>query len=250
MTHRTMSGLAASLIFAFSTTACVLDPPEPIPVPVDPSICGTMEGVHDYLEVDPRPARQGSTLRIAAKQWRGPALHDVPPHCTTDWSVSDPSLARLSDDRTAVHIAADAAPGAVLTIGYRVNGKDVRAAMTIVGKDAMVLTGRRGQAAAEGCDGLAPIGELIFTTGGGFSVTFNPFETYKDYWGSYRLDPATGALSMTVTGDNYRPSGLDLEGKARFTEDGKLVLEDMFLGQPGWGGGRPPASGTCRYIFG
>jgi hypothetical protein len=53
---------------------------------------------------------------------------------------------------------------------------------------------------------------------------------------------------MSIDGGNHRPSPLDLEGKARM-DDGKLVLEDIFLGQPGWGGGPPPPPGGCRYIF-
>jgi hypothetical protein len=230
-------------------SACSLSRPEPIPpAPVDPEHCGTFEGVFDYLEVDPRPARQGATLRIAAMQRRGYGWHDVPLDCTSGWAVSDPSLATLGEDRKSVRIAPDAPPGATVTISYRIKSETVTASFVVVARDAFVITGRRGQRSAEGCDGYVSIGELEFTAGGGFSVTFQPFESYKDYWGGYLLHQETGALTLTVTGGNLRLPGLDLEGKARIADDGALVLEDMYLGQPD--GRPPPEGGTCRYTFG
>ena len=238
-----------ALVPLLLASACSLARPEPIPpVPVDPERCGTFDGVYDYLEVDPRPARQGTTLRIAAMQRRGPAWHDVPLDCTSDWSVSDPSLATLAEDRKSLHIATDASPGATVTISYRIKGETVTASLVVIAKDAFVITGRRGQRRAEGCDGYAPIGELEFTAGGGFSVTFQPFESYKDYWGGYLLHRETGALTLKITGGNRQPPWLDLEGKVRIADDGAMLLEDMYLGQPD--GRPPPRGGTCRYTFG
>jgi hypothetical protein len=239
--------LAAILL----ASACSTGRPEPIPAaPVDPEHCGNWDGVYDYLDVEPGPARQGAILKIAARQWRGPANQATPPDCTSDWAVSDPALAALSGDRSTVRIAPDAAPGATVTISYTVKGKSVAAPLLIVATDAIVLTGRRGQRAVEDCEQLIPVGELEFTADGHFSVTYQPFETYRDYWGTYRLDPATGALSMVAEGGNDRPGGLDLEGKAGFAADGKLVLEGMYLGQPGSSGGPPPPARGCRYTFG
>jgi hypothetical protein len=230
--------------------ACATAPPPP-PPPRDLERCGEQAGVFDFLDVEPGPARQGRTLRIAATQWRGAGTYVLPPDCTTDWSVSDASLATLSDDRKSLRIADGATPGTTLTITYRVGLKPqlVRVSMPIVAKDAFVLTGRRSQKAVEGCPGLEPIGELEFTADGHFAVTWHPIETYQDYWGTYRFDPGTGALSMTVDGGNDRPGGLDLEGKASMAPDGALVLEGLYLGQPSGRGGLTPAPGACRYTF-
>ena len=231
------------------TSACAQARPEPIPAaPAVPEHCESLEVGYDYLDLDPRPARQGSTLRIAPMRRRGVGFHVVPLDCASDWSVSDPSLATLAEDRASLRIAPDAPPGATITIGYRIKDKPVSRSLVVVAKDAFVLTGRRRQRSAEGCDGFAPVGELEFMADGAFTVTFQPFESYNDYWGRYRLDPATGALSLSVTGGNYQPSGLDVEGKASFAEDGALILEGMYLGQPS--DRPPPAAGTCRYTFG
>jgi hypothetical protein len=239
-----MRHIAAAFLLA---SACSTTRPEPIrPTPADPEHCGAFQGVYDYLYVEPGPARQGATLRIAARQRRGPADQLTPPDCISDWTVSDPKLATLSDDRSTVRIADDATPGATIIVSYRIKGQSVAARLPIVARDAVVLTGLRRQSAVEGCEAPVPVGELEFAENR-FAVTFLPFETYKDYWGSYQFDAATGALSLTVDGGNYSPPNLDLEGKARFDAAGKLVLEGMFLGQPS---GAPAGGGTCRYTFG
>jgi hypothetical protein len=227
-------------------------PPPPPPSPLDLERCGDREGTFDFLEIEPGPARQGRTLRIAASQWRGAGSYVLPPDCTKDWTLSDPSLASFSEDHTSLHIAEGATPGAILKISYRAGfgARLVSVSMPIVAKDAFVLTGRHSQKAAEGCPRLEPIGELEFTADGRFSVTWHPFETYRDYWGTYRFDAGTGALSMKVDGGNRIPGGLDLEGKARMGPDGGLVLEDMYLGDSNSGGDPPPGARSCRYTFG
>lgn len=74
--------------------------------------------------------------------------------------------------------------------------------------------------------------ELIFTTDGHFSVTWNPFETYYDYWGSYEYDNKTGALVLVVESGHYIPKELDLNGTVKTNQNNELVLLDMYLGEP------------------
>ena len=226
--------------------AAPAEPPAP-PVPADPDDrCGREPWVHHYLEISPTLARQGSTIKLWPKQARGPAMPLEPLDCTAEWKVSDASLGSISDDRLTLRIAEDARPGAELVISYLAGGKPVKRSVRIVGKDERVLTGIRGQRSVEVCALPGKIGEIEFTENGWFSVTFQPFETYRDYWGKYDFDAATGAVTMKVEGGNYQPEGLDLEGTASFAADGALVLEDVYLGQPS----SVPGTGPCRYIFG
>ena len=173
-----------------------------------------------------------------------------PLDCTAEWKVSDASLGSISDDRLTLKIAEDARPGAELVISYLAGGKPVERSVRIVSKDEKVLTGIRGQRTLESCAFPSKVGEIEFTENGRFSVTFYPFETYRDYWGTYEFDPASGAVAMKVEGGNYQPPGLDLEGVARFAEDGALVLEDVYLGVPGSMQPPPQPATRCRYTFG
>ena len=56
------------------------------------------------------------------------------------------------------------------------------------------------------------IGELEFRADGTFSVTWVPFETYRDYWGRYTLDLRTGRLNLQVETGNYVPPDVDGDG--------------------------------------
>lgn len=209
-----------------------------------------INGIAHFLSVQPGPARQGATLRITPMRGPGYAQEAEPGECVTGWSLSDPRLARFTPDHSAIILADDATPGAKLVISYRTRDPKfpvrlVTTTLTIVARDAVVLTGTRSQSDLSGCDGIEPVGELKFTADGKFNVTFQPFETYVDYWGDYRFDPETGALSMTVTGGNFQPPKLMLTGKARI-EGKTLVLEGMFLGSRS--DFTPPATG-CTYRF-
>jgi hypothetical protein len=219
--------------------------PQP-PVPPDEDRCGRAPGVIHYLEVSPTSAQQGADITLIPMQVRGPAREPEPPDCISQWHV-DPALARLSADRRTLHIAADAKTGAELLISYKAEGGEVTRSMRVVGRDEIVLTGIRGQRAVEGCTVQVPVGELEFTEDGRFAVTYRPFESYRDYWGRYQFDPSSGALKLTIEAGNYRPADVDLDGRAHFDPAGKLVLEDVFLGQPAGGG---PPGGSCRYTFG
>ena len=196
-----------------------------------------------FLATDTRIYRQGATIRVTPMVDVSPAgTRELPLRCTSGWSVSGP--ARLSADRTLLTMDDDAPVGATVAVGFRHAGRPVEARFRVIGRDEVVLTGRWSQRGIEGCGGAETVRELEFGAENRFSVTFTPFETYRDYWGTYAFDPATGALRLTVEGGNFVPPNLDLEGRAELSADG-LVLGDMFLGSRQ--GYSPP--GGCTYRF-
>ena len=88
--------------------------------------------------------------------------------------------------------------------------------------------------------------ELQFVDTGEFRVTWQPFELYVDYWGTWTYDEGTGALSMSVSGGNYEPPDLDLDGTATVDAGtGQLTLTDMWLGTPQ----RGVAPAQCGHVF-
>ena len=78
-----------------------------------------------------------------------------------------------------------------------------------------------------------PIQEVIFEADGRFSVTWTPFELYKDYWGTYQFDLGTGAITLTITGGNDVPGDF-LSLSPTFSREGStLHLEGIWLGREG-----------------
>ena len=201
-------------------------------VPAPPAL-PDRECVPDYyhfafLETDTRVYRQGATVKLTPKVDMAPAgTQEVPVRCTSGWSVRGP--ATLSADRTALTIAPDAPVGALVIVAFRHAGKPVEAQFRVISRDEVVLTGRWSQRSVEGCRIAEPVGELEFMPENRFSVTFRPFETYRDYWGTYSFDAATGRIALEVEGGNFVPPGLDLEGEAERGATG-VVLKGLFLG--------------------
>ncbi len=214
------------------------------PPPAPDSTCLYPPGRVNFTEFSTTVFRQGARVGIRPMRDQMPAGHrELPAECVFDWSIEGP--AELSADRRSLTIHPDAPPGSEILLRYSVKGEAVVSRLRVIARDAVVLTGTRGQQAAEGCENLEPVRELTFGPER-FSITFAPFESYKDYWGTYSFDPATGALRLTVEGGNSVPPGLDLEGTARL-EGGRLVLEGMFLGD--LHRRVPPGGAGCRYRF-
>lgn len=74
------------------------------------------------------------------------------------------------------------------------------------------------------------INELEFRASGWFSVTWAPFEVYRDYWGTYKLDPAKSSFSLKIERGNYVPQVFHGDGIYRLTNPSTLEIQDVFLG--------------------
>ena len=234
---RLPGGKARSLGEALSLEQA--SPPAP-PAPVLP--CGPNPYHFAFLATDTQVYRQGATVGLTPKVDQSPGgTPEIPLDCTSGWTIAGP--ARLGADRRTVTIDDEAPVGATVTIGFDHHGKRIEGRFQVIAKDAVVLTGSWSQRSIEGCSMAQNVGELEFTPGDRFAVTFNPFESYRDYWGRYSFDPATGQIRLSVEGGNFVPHGLDLEGRAERAPGG-LVLRGLFLGSRGG-----PPQRDCTYRF-
>ena len=236
---RSYKSLRAELIAgAGGQTASTVAPP---PSPPDTE-CLAPGSHFTFVATDTKVYRQGAVVKVTPAVDISPAgTAELPLRCTSAWSVTGPGA--LSSDRRSVTIAPDAPAGSTVTVRFTHNGKPVEARFKVVGKDETVLTGRYSQRSLEGCSAHEPVRELEFKPESRFSVTFLPFETYQDYWGTYSFDPATKRLRLTVEGGNFVPPNLDPEGEAELTEGG-LRLKDMFLGSR-----EGERQSGCTYLF-
>ncbi|HEV7227144.1 hypothetical protein [Brevundimonas sp.] len=236
----------------------IQDPPLAVPPinplyanPGVPGHCPATRGVLQ-ISVSPAIARQGQTLTV------GGVVHDtqsmgrtpLPAGCLTITSVTPADAARHVPGTEQVVILDDAAPGQTIAVLASFGSVgSARHEVQVVGRDEVVLTGTWRQDRVKcdpGREPGQPLAELKFTDDGKFGATWQPFESYVDYWGSIAFDPATGAVALTPTGGNFVPPLLDTEGKARLDGERRLILEGVYLGDRNERNGEPridPATG-------
>lgn len=175
------------------------------------------------------------TVRLLASAHPG-AFAPLPEGCRAAWSLPEGGPASVDAGSGVLRVRSDAEDGAAFPLLARVAGREVRTVVRVVDPARSPLVGTWAQVGRTPCGGGAgeaapaePIRELRFHRDGRFSVTWIPFESYTDYWGTYRHDAASGRLRLEVEGGNSVPAGLDLEGRAE-VEDGVLRLREMSLG--------------------
>ncbi|MFL5541996.1 MAG: hypothetical protein ACJ8J0_23615 [Longimicrobiaceae bacterium] len=194
------------------------------------------------LEISPGQSR---VLPIGTSEAPYVPLTPLPAGCRPRWSVSKVSRATI-DANGRLQVSRYARIGDRIVVTADVAGQSVFQEVHVIDPRPNPIAGSWAQDGAPRCTGRAPaepVLELMIRRDNRFSVTFTPFETYKDYWGEYTYDRNSGALDMHVAGGNRVPPGIDLAGNARVVS-GRLVLRDVWLGQP-----EPGAPRTCTYTF-
>ena len=171
----------------------------------------------------------------------------APRHCVTDVAVSPEGIVQFDADSLSVRVADDAPASALVTVTGRLGDQPLEAQIRVVRPEEAPLRGTWRQADATCPDGVTPtpIGELVLDASQRFSVTWTPFEAYRDYWGTYRFDAADQSFGAEVEGDNQRPANLDLSGTASVAGD-ELRLDDVWLGDPSQ---MTAAASRCTYRF-
>ena len=172
--------------------------------------------------------------------------------CAT-WSVDPPKGVSIGADTGLFALDAQTPSGSVFTVSA-----DVEEGRRVVSIEVHVFTPEdnplvgtwreEAQFACETREEIVPdelIGELRFRADGTFGVTWAPFEVYVDYWGAYTYDSAEGNLDLVITGGNYVPDDMDGTGSFSIDEDGRLILDDIWLGSPTGATG----SANCGHRF-
>lgn len=165
----------------------------------------------------------------------------------------EPTTGATIDPMTGVFVVdPGAAPGSVYTVTADVESgrRLVTTKVYVYTPESNPLVGLWTEESQLACGSKQPgppeqsIGELAFRPDMTFGVTWQPFELYVDYWGTYAFDLASGAITLTVEGGNYTPP--DVDGVGTFSvQGGKLTLDDVWLGTPS--GGTAPAA--CGHVF-
>lgn len=166
------------------------------------------------------------------------------------WSLADGAPASISATGGALSVARSAAHNSTFGVTAVRAGKPITAVVRVVDRRLNPLVGTWTQLAGVPCGsaeerlaGDDVIREVAFRADGTFSVTWLPFESYKDFWGTYTYDPSSGRLRLQPIGGNFVPANLDAEGQAEVDAEGELKLTTMSLGS------RPERIAFCSARF-
>lgn len=198
------------------------------------------------LFLNPRLARQGATLQLVPAEPVGAyAPREIVPEFVTGWTATPAGQVTISKDGKSMTVAETATPGAEVTVSANYCDRPFSRTIRIIGKTETVIAGMWHQEsiACTGETPTEPVREFDLSDRGEFSITYAPFESYRDFWGKADFSSAAGTLMLTTTGGNRVPSDARLSGKANLTPDGKLVLDGFFLSQP------QTTGGLCTYTF-
>lgn len=169
----------------------------------------------------------------------------LPNACIGEMTALPEEAIEFSRDETGTvyaTITAEAEPGKSVMITTDYGGHDnITGLVKIYDADANPLVGRWSQKGDGICDPASVIRELVFEGDGSFSVTWMPFESYKDYWGEYAYDADTGILTLTPERGNYIPEDVS---------PGPIALEgDVFAQQDGMSFGSTRDGKICSAPF-
>lgn len=220
-----------------STASLQTDPVDPAPGAAE-ARCPMPDRGGPLLWLDTLEVQPGALIAPSAYWTTRPGNYGrIPPACVSGWALSDGARAVIHAGLGLVVTAPDAPEGATFEISARIAGqsRDVRASGSVRVTDPArhPLAGTWAEVQEKPCKGGAwrkpaePMGELVFKADGAFTLVRVPFERYFDYWGTYHHAPASGELTLKITGGNRIPSERSAKGKARVMPSGELLLEDL-----------------------
>lgn len=226
----------SGLCLAALLLAACANPPEDRAAPpladteAEPVSCAPPSSFGGFLFwMEPPAVPPGASLIL--QPWFTPQpgiMEPVPAACLEAVALSGP--ATLDADGRKVTIRADAAPGAAVQVEGRVGEARLTGRILVYLEEAQPLVGRWSQP-EEACadEGAEPVRELIFHPDNTFSLTWTPFEVYKDYWGTYTFED--GVLTLLPDGGNHIPSDASFSGKVDLAS-GSLLLPPSLFGAP------------------
>jgi hypothetical protein len=195
------------------------------------------ELTHSYALVPVVSSRPGSTLDIDLGKTECCYSFEAIPACA-EYSVTpqnaatiDPVTGVLTIDPatpsgTTVHVVADVQDGA----------KKVELDIHVYTPEAMPQVGSWRESKVLSCadgselDPVESIEEIEFWADGTYSVTWHPFEIYRDYWGPAALDLVSNNVNLGISGGNFTPTNFDGTGTFELVDANTLKLQNVWLG--------------------
>lgn len=181
------------------------------------------------------PSRQvGETVEFQPYFSTHPGhMEMLPAECIGDMTAMPEDAVTFSRDQTgrvAARLTDQAKPDTQIIIDTNYGGHtEITGIVKVYDAAANPLVGTWTQVDDGNCSGNSRILELKFEGDGDFSVTWRPFEAYKDYWGEFDYELETGMLFLRPESGNYIPEDVS-SGAISLSGDEFTLLDGMSFG--------------------
>ncbi len=226
-----------------------------------------------FAEIYPVEVRPGSQRQFILYEYLGAGPFNFRPvtGIHVRWTIEPNSWYAQVDPTGILTVHPETSPGMTLRLYANLNHGERIISLPVyvyrVGNNPFLDGGVWQQTAEISCDGSPDlpvsngITELRFHVSGFYSVTWQPFELYTDFWGPYTFSTTKRKLTFGVSGGNYEPE--DIKGEGAFDiiylgpsvptswgtniRPAQLRLKNIYLGSARSAG--PRSSTPCGMVF-
>lgn len=196
---------------------------------------GTAEdGYYGLMQVKPGDKRN---LKLYVR--KGPSW--TRPNACVTWHIETPDVAIFNETSGALEVKSDAKNLATIKIHAKLLGseKEYSGVLVVYRPEINPLIGKWHELAQLPCNDKTGgkiitvkkgIQEFEVDPTGSFSVTWNPFESYRDYWGTYQFDLKKRTVEFMIKDGNYKPFDYSGKGSFMITPEGNLKITGAWLG--------------------
>lgn len=212
-----------------------------------------------FIAADGIEASRGKTLQVAAGQQLQLRLGQTqccvftePIEARLRWSMEEQEGVSLNPLTGLLQVDDSVPDGARVQVHAAtfLGGREFSGEIVIYQPETNRLVGTWREVAQLGCQGgqKVPvqdhIREFVLQADGSFQVTWFPFEAYVDYVGEYSASDG-GSIELVPRKVNYLPSTFDGTGLYHFDEQDRLILTNIYLGDPPNGA----VDNGCGHVF-
>ncbi|MCM8557800.1 hypothetical protein [Sphingomicrobium sediminis] len=240
--HSMALGWTSVLLASASLAGCASANAVKADVPPEIDLTGVdCKADHDgsfYVWQRPQNAQPGDTIPITATAFIPYAPRQLDPRCVASVTTNAPDIVSVVRDDEGVQrltLAENAPVDFVIDVTATLHhGTTAAGQIYVYDRSMKPLVGTWKQEGGN-CNPDDRILEAKFEPDGRIEITWRPFETYVDYWGTYELNADAGTISIEATGGNYIPDDI-VAGKITIDGD-SFILDGASFGTSERGGG-------------
>lgn len=213
--------------------------------------CNITKEIHIETSIDGKNILANNNYKLEFKLFYSPYdRQNIDINCVKNIQILSNNIANYDFKNHEIKIAQNAKDGEKFTLTYEINSIKYVREYKIIDTSLYPLMGIWHEIPNPNCQAFLPneqlIKELDINSKNVFAITWQPFESYHDYWGNFDFDIKTGNFKIEITRGNYIPDDIIKIGSAEILPNGNLKINDVFFGNNKNGQTR---GNKCGHLF-